>query len=271
MKTFRIAVAQPLCRPGDVDGNLARMEPLVREAAAAGARLVLFSEGGVTGYEASARSLDRAMTLGDATCVRLHDMAHRHGVTIAAGFMERDGQAIHITHGVFYSDGRFAFQRKALPGPPEPKIAAFVAGPVQRTVFEVEGVRCAISICADAGIEGLWDRLKEDGVQLLLGPTAGCGPREWGFTEASLTDPAVLDRYIEKVDTVISMKEAVRACVRYGIALAACNQMADDGVNYFHPGHSCIIDRTGEMVALIPGTFVFEHLRPRVVWGDIHV
>jgi predicted amidohydrolase len=269
MKTLRIAVAQPLCQPGDVAGNLARMEPLVREAAAAGARLVLFSEGGVTGYEDAARSLDRVVTLGDATCTALHDMARRHRVVIAAGFMEREGPYLHITHGMFYPDGRFGFQRKAGLGPPENGMADYRPGPVERTVFEVDGVRCAISICADSGLPRLWERLQEAGVQLHLCPSAGCGKRSWGFTEASLADPAVLDNYIQKVDTIISVKDAIRSCIRYRIAAATCNQMADDGVGYFHPGHSCIIDRTGELAALIPGTFVFEHLRPRVAWGDI--
>jgi hypothetical protein len=45
--------------------------------------------------------------------------------------------------------------------------------------------------------------------------------------------------------------------------------MADNGVDYFHPGHSMIVDASGELVGLIPGAFVFEHLRPRVVVGEI--
>ena len=57
---------------------------------------------------------------------------------------------------------------------------------------------------------------------------------------------------------------------RARVAMASCKQMADNGRDYFHPGHSTIVDSTGELVGLIPGSFIFEHLRPRVVVGEIH-
>ena len=49
---IKIAVAQPYCVPGDIDGNLARMEELLLPLAERGAQLALFSEAGVTGYRA---------------------------------------------------------------------------------------------------------------------------------------------------------------------------------------------------------------------------
>lgn len=266
---IKLSVAQSLCYPGDVEGNLRRMEPLVSQAASADARLVLFAEGGVTGYEAAARSLDRAVVLGDDTCRQLHQMARQYQIVIAAGFMERNKDSIHISHGVFYPDGNLVVQRKTKPGPPEQKIAAFKPGPEERVLFEVEGIRCAITICADSGIENIYRKLSDAGVQLLLAPTAGCGPRHLGFSEASLDDPDTFERYLQAAESVVFVKEAIRKCRKYRIALAACNQMADDGIDYFHPGHSSIVDTTGEVAALIPGTFVFEHLRPRVAWGVI--
>lgn len=269
-RSCRIAVAQPLCVPGDVEGNLRRMEPLARQAAEAGARLVLFGEAGVTGYEGSPRCLRRAVVLGDRICRRLHSMARRLGLVIAAGFWERNDRHFHVTHGVFYPDGRLVVQRKARPGPPERTLRNFKPGPGERTVFEVDGVRCALAICADSGIKDLPNDLARAGVQLLLAPTAGVGPRSWGFTEASLDDPSTFRAFLKKAESVCFVGEAIRLCHRHRIAMAACNQMGDDGRRYFHPGHSCIVDSTGELVALIPGVCVFEHLRERVAWGDIH-
>ena len=46
-----VAIAQPLVSPGDVDGNITRMAPMVAEAARRGAHMVVFSEAGITGLD----------------------------------------------------------------------------------------------------------------------------------------------------------------------------------------------------------------------------
>ena len=265
-----IGVAQPFCVPGDVDGNLARMEPLLQEAADVRARLVLFGEAGVTGYEASSRCLDTAIVIGDDNCRKLNALACKYRVIIAAGFWERSGTSLYNTHGLFYPEGRLVVQRKARRGPPEESVSGYKDGPDERTVFEVDGVMCAVAICADSGIPNLYNTLARQGVQLLLVPTGGVGSRSWGYSEASLEDPLVEDEMLRKAETMCFVGSAQRTCRRHRIALAACNQMADDGVGYFHPGHSSVVDSTGELAALIPGVAVFEHLRPRVAFGEIH-
>jgi predicted amidohydrolase len=252
--------------PGDIAGNLARMEPLARRAVEDGARLVLFGEGGVTGYRPDAPTV----AAGDSTWRALQAMASRLQSVIAAGFLERDGSAIHTTHGVFYPDGRVVAQRKHMPAPGmEGLLPGWEAGPAERTLFDVEGVPCAMAICADTGIPRLHDILARQGVRLLLVPTAGCGPRRFGFSETSLDEPAVFEEYLKRAESVVFPREAIVNCRRYRMALAACNQMADDGKDYFHPGHAMIVDGSGELAALIPGSFVFEHLRPNVAVGVI--
>lgn len=269
-RTLTVAVAQPLCVPGDVTGNLDRMEPLLREAADHGVQLILFSEGGVTGYEANTRSTRRAFVPGDAPGRRLHRMARKYRMVIAAGFLERSGKGVYVSHGAFYPNGDRVVQRKSQRGPPERNDPTFQMGPEKREIFEVGGVRCAMVICADTGIKNLSSKLARDGVQLQLIPVAGCGNRSWGFSEAELDNPRRMKEFLEKSESVLSCKEAIRQCRRHRMAMAACNQMADDGKRYFHPGHSMIVDSTGELVGLIPGVCVFEHLRPRMAWGVIH-
>jgi predicted amidohydrolase len=267
---LRIAVAQPFCIPGDVEGNLERMEELVRPCVADGARLILFAEGGVTGYEALPRSVDQALVRGDAAWKRLLAMATTNNTHIAAGFFEREGGRIRLAHAVFCPDGRVVVQWKSRTGPPEGAIEGFAFAPDERVVFDVGGVRCAIAICADSGIPNLWNTLVGQGVQLLLQPTAACGPRSWGQSEASLDEPGALEKYVARAATIAFSGDAILQCVRHRIALATCNQMADNGVDYFHPGHSMVVDGTGELCALIPGSFMFEHLRPRWAAGNIH-
>jgi hypothetical protein len=64
--------------------------------------------------------------------------------------------------------------------------------------------------------------------------------------------------------------EAIEQAVRLNLAQIACNQAGwDAGSGYFHPGGSSIVDRTGEVTAVIPARFVFEHLRPDLAIGFI--
>ncbi len=267
LPSFRLAVAQPLCLPYDIAANLRHMEPLVAEAAAGGARLVLFAECGVTGYKSDSPRI----LIGDETTERLREMSRRYGTVIAAGFFELDARRVRNTHGVFFPDGDIVLQRKNRLSGIEEDISDFLPGEEKRVVFEVDGVRCAIAICADAGIPNLREDLAKEGVQLLLVPTAGCGPRELGFTEASLDAEDVMEHYLRQAESVVFSRDAIRNCRAYRMAMASCNQMADNGADYFHPGHSMIVDASGELVALIPGSFVFEHLRPRLALGEIRV
>lgn len=264
--TLKVAVAQALCVPGDVAGNLARMQPMIAGAASAGARLVLFAEGGVTGYR---RDMPE-VRIGDATCEALGGFAVQYGLTVAAGFIERNGAFRHISHGVFQPDGRMLVQRKARPGPPEGDMPDWRPGPDAREVFEVDGVRCAVSICADTGIPDLWNVLARQGVQVHLIPTAGVGPRSWGYPEAALDDPVVMAEALKKAQSMCFAGSAIPTCRRHRMVMVSCNQMADNGLDYFHPGHSMIVDSTGEVVGLIPGACVFEHLRERLVTGTVH-
>jgi predicted amidohydrolase len=263
VQTLKMAVAQPLCRPGDISGNLGRMESMVAQAAREGARLVLFAEGGY-------RKDFPSVTIGDEVCRRLAAMAGACDIVVAAGFMEQDGDARHLSHGVFFPDGRLLVQRKARPGPPEGDMPDWRPGPDERRVFEVDGVRCAISICADTGIPGLWNTLARQGVQVHLIPTAGVGPRSWGFSEAALDEPSVLEAAVKKAESMCFSGDAIRECRRHRMVMASCNQMADNGSDYFHPGHSMIVDTTGELTALIPGVCIFEHLRERLACGVVH-
>lgn len=239
---------------------------MVEQAAQKGASLILFPECGVTGYRSTAPTISQ----GDKSFRSLLGLAHAYGIVVAAGFLERKEEGVFISHGVFYPNGKIRIQHKSRLAPVEKEIPDFQRGSNERMVFEVKGVRCAIAICADMAIPNLYGRLAGQGVQLLLSPTAGCGPYDLGYRESSLDDPATLKRYLKDAETVVFNKQAILHSRTHQIAFVCCNQLADNGRDYFHPGHSMIIDSTGELVALLPGSFVFEHLRPGFVVGKIH-
>jgi predicted amidohydrolase len=266
-RQLKVAVAQPLVVPGDVQQNIRRMQPLVAEAARRGAQLVLFSECGLTGYDLQGVAAAKALPLDDPALDKVADMAREHRTAIVTGLHEKLGSHLHNTAVAFLPDGRRVVQRKHLIMAPEQQAAPIVAAARQRTTFDIAGFRCAILICSDDGIPGIYQELAEDRCDVILLPTAGAGSVSLGFHQAELVDAERRRKYLDLAVPCIS-REGVERCLQRHLAVVACNQCGwDETTGYFHPGGSSIVDRTGEVTAVIPPRFVFEHLRPDLAVG----
>ena len=174
-QTLKVAVAQPMVIPGDLVMNTKNMAPLVTEAAKRGAELVVFSECGITGYDLKGIGARAAIPLEAPILNDIAKLARSHDITIVAGFHERLGDKIYISAAVFYPDGRRIIQRKhTVPGP-EKGIPSITPGERKRTLFNIKGFRCAILICSDAGISGIYEELAGAGVNAIILITAGAG------------------------------------------------------------------------------------------------
>jgi predicted amidohydrolase len=269
-KTIHVAAGQIVCRPGDMEGNLRQIEQLSQRAAAAGARVCAFAEGAITGYVASPAILATAPTHDGPIAARLKKTAMRLNITIVAGTLERVPGGGHISCFIATPDGRLIVQRKAVLNEAEKKIG-MTAGPTERTIFEVDGVKMGVCICADVGLPGIRDAMAEQGCEVLLLITAGGGGREHIYRPADLEDPQRLADYVKLMDAVCSMNSALPDCVGRRMAQVAVNLAGDDGVAHYHPGHSGIIDSRGRVVALLPGEYVAEYLEPRMIHGTVVV
>jgi predicted amidohydrolase len=263
-----VAAAQPLVIPGDVAGNVERMLALVHESARRGARLVLFSECSINGYDLQGVGARAAIDLQHGAFDALQDAARRTGQLVVAGFYERgsDGR-IYNSAAALFPDGRRVVQRKFLVTQPE-MAHGVCAGPRQRTILEHQGLRLAILICADGGIEGIHAELSASGVDVVLAPTAGLGSDSHAFHQRELSDPQRLEQYVKAAQSVCFIDP--RTCLRFDMGMVACNQMGySQAHSYFHCGHSSVVDRTGELSALAPGRFVVEHLKPDLAVGKV--
>jgi predicted amidohydrolase len=264
-----VAVAQPRAVPGDVKGNIDRMEPLVEEASRRGARLVVFSECGITGYDLKGVGATAALDLDHPALRRIDALAARHGTVVVAGLHERREGKLHNTAVAFLPDGRRVVQRKHLIMDPEKQTAPIVPAPRERVVFEIDGFRAAILICSDAGIPGIFEEIARTGGDVVILITAGGGDASKGLHQADLVRPEVRARYAAETEKCLS-KDAIEQAIRLDLAQVACNQMAWDAASgCYHGGGSSIIDRTGEVTAVIPFRLVFEHLRPQLAVGRI--
>jgi predicted amidohydrolase len=164
---MRLALLQARGTPGDVAANLAAL----REAASAGADLVVTPEAFLTGYDIGAEALRE---LAGPLPQEVGAIAREHGVAIACGWVERDGDRVYNSATLFDATGAailthrkahlYDFDRDAFaPGD------AFA-------VAEVGGLRVGLLICFDVEFPEAARALALAGAQLIVVPTSLMAP-----------------------------------------------------------------------------------------------
>ncbi|GIW92867.1 MAG: hydrolase [Pirellulaceae bacterium] len=177
-RDVRVAAVQMHHVAGRKDENLAKIEWFVRRAAQQGVELAVFPECCVTGYwhlrHLSRQQLEAlAEPVPDGpTTQTLRRWAQQYGVSIGAGFIEREGNRLYNTYVVALADGAWHRHRK---------LHAFVSPHLscgdQFTVFDTpHGFRAAVLICYDNNLIENARCCALAGAEVLLAPhqTGGC-------------------------------------------------------------------------------------------------
>jgi predicted amidohydrolase len=144
---MRIAVAQITSEPADVEANVAQHAELIAEAQRQGARVVVFPELSLTGYEldAVARDPSLAVTREDA---RLRPLAAAcdGAVAVVGAPVAEDGRRV-LGAVVVDADGvRDVYAKQYLPDD-----EARVFAPGDRDAFlDLDCTRLALSVCFDS-------------------------------------------------------------------------------------------------------------------------
>jgi predicted amidohydrolase len=154
MENIRISTAQFESRSADKGYNLAIMERLSAEAAAAGSNVIAFHECSLTGYT-FARNLSKKELLDIAEYIpngesvkNLTEIASEYNIAILAGLFEKDKNGdIYKAYVCVTSDGVVAKHRKL-----HPFINPHLTAGNSYTVFDLFGWRCGILICYDNNI-----------------------------------------------------------------------------------------------------------------------
>ena len=138
-----VAAVQPACSARDVAGNAGRHADAVR---AAGARLVVFPELSLTGYELDAAPVD----VGDPALAPLTGACAATGSVALAGapVADEQGRAYIAMLRIDGTGVRVAY-RKSWLGGAEPARFTAGAGPV---VLDLDGWRLGLGICKDTGV-----------------------------------------------------------------------------------------------------------------------
>jgi len=138
-----LAVAQPLCVAADVAANAAIHAAMVRTC---GARVVVFPELSLTGYELAAPSI----VADDPRLTPIVQACKEEKVVALAGapVRGRDGRDYIATLAIDGTEVTVAYRKMWL-HPPEPD--RFTSGDMP-AVVEVDGWRLGLAICRDSGV-----------------------------------------------------------------------------------------------------------------------
>jgi len=173
-----VAAVQMAC-DWDIEGNIARAERLVRQAASRGAQIILLPELFETPYfciEQDARHLSLAHTAAESRAVRhFAPVARELGVVLPISFFERSGPAYFNSIAILDADGtNLGIYRKShIPnGPGYQEKNYFSPGDTGFKVWTTRFARLGVGICWDQWFPETARVMSLMGAELLLFPTA---------------------------------------------------------------------------------------------------
>lgn len=191
-----LAVIQKAPRFLDKEKTIASAVSLVKEAAAKGAGLIIFTEAFIPGYpawiwrlrpggdwtlseELHARLLKNSVNLESSDMAPLYDAAKQHKVTIVCGMNERDGKlsqaTLYNTVIVIGPDGSLLNRhRKLMPTNPERMTWGFGDASGLK-VIDTPGGRIGTLICWENYMPLARYALYSQGVEIYIAPTYDSG------------------------------------------------------------------------------------------------
>jgi len=173
-----VAAVQMAC-DWNTDGNIARAEALVRQAAARGAQIILLPELFETPYfciEQDPRHLQLARPLGESRTVRhFGAIARELGVVLPVSFFERAGPACFNSSAILDADGANlgVYRKSHIPnGPGYQEKNYFAPGDTGFRVWRTRFARIGVGICWDQWFPETARVMALMGAELFFFPTA---------------------------------------------------------------------------------------------------
>jgi 5-aminopentanamidase len=199
-KPMRVAAVQMEPRIGEVDTNLKAILARFREAASAGARLVVFPECALTGYgfDSKEEAMRYAEPIPGLSTREVRSACEEMGAFVIYGLLERDGDRLFNVTVLVGPGGVVGHYRKV--HLPFLGVDRFVdPGDRPFEVLEVDGLRVGMHICYDG-------TFPETGrVLTLLGADVLVLPTNWPIQSLTTAEHLPATRAIENVVYVMAV------------------------------------------------------------------
>ena len=220
---LRLAVWQGHSANGDLAAAVQTLLPALRAAGAMGADCLIVPEIWLAGYN-QPDIAETAMPRGSAALVRLAAACAETGCGLVVGYAEATGAG--VANAALYFDTQGAevanYRKIQLYGPREKAI--YTAGD-SYVVFDLAGHKAAMLICYDVEFSHHVKALADQGVEVILVPTANMVPY---VHVPRLTVPAM--------------------AANHGVAIAYANYCGSEG-DLVYTGGSVIVGPHGEVLA----------------------
>ncbi len=217
----RVAAVQMEPKISEIEANLASILDRLREAAAAGARLVVFPECALTGYgfESRDEAIGRAEPIPGPSTRAVAAACSGLGTFAIFGLLERDGDRLFNVATLIGPDGVVGTYRKIhLPFLGVDRFADPGDRPLE--VLDAGGVRVGMHICYDG-------TFPETGrVLTLLGADVLVLPTNWPIQSLTTAEHLPACRAIENVVYVMAVD---RVGEERGFRFAGTSSIADPG------------------------------------------
>lgn len=230
--TLVVACIQMHPRIGEKTQNVARGVELIEQAYARGARVVVLPELCNSGYmfESRKEAFALAEPLDGGDTIRTWSgLAQRLGLTIVAGFAERDAQALYNSAAIIGPDGVLGGYRKLHLWGDEQLF--FEPGNLGMPVFNTPFGRMACAICYDIWFPETFRMASLGGADML------CVPTNWVPMPAQRADLPVMANVL-----------AMGGAHSNGMIVAAADRVGTERAQPFL-GNSLIVDSHGWPVA----------------------
>ncbi|MET4432179.1 carbon-nitrogen hydrolase family protein [Mycolicibacterium sp. 624] len=201
---------------GEVTDHLNSIAAAARDAAAAGARILITPEMSVTGYDIGAAVAKRAERADGPIFVAIAELARQHGLAVVYGFAERVDDVIYNAVSVVDAEGRRIghYRKTHLFG--DLDRSRFAAGSVPVVQFAIGDLLCGLLICYDVEFPEAVRAHADNGTQWLIVPTGLMDP--YGFVADTVIPARAYENqmfvsYVNRCGRERELVYAGRSCV----------------------------------------------------------